>query len=83
LTDKADEAIEVDEVIEANEASLAEANELLATNSIVVIKNLSCCLMNSLSYLLTFVNGGGLITTSPTPSQNMLQSLPRTEDILK
>ncbi len=37
MTNKDDEAIEVDKVIEANEASLAEANELLSTNSIVVV----------------------------------------------
>jgi hypothetical protein len=37
LTNKANEAIKVDEVIEAGKTSLAEANELLATNSIAVV----------------------------------------------
>jgi hypothetical protein len=37
LTNKDDEAIEVDKVIEADEASLAEANESLSTNSIAVV----------------------------------------------
>ncbi len=37
MTNKDDEAIEVDKVIEADEASLAEANESLSTNSIAVV----------------------------------------------
>jgi hypothetical protein len=47
LTNKADEAIKVNKFIEADEASLAEANELLATNSIaLIIKYLSKLLLN-------------------------------------
>ena len=45
MTNKDDEAIEVDKVIEANEASLAEANESLSTNSVAVVIKFSSKLL--------------------------------------
>ncbi len=54
MTNKADEAIKVDKVIEANDASFAEANKLLATNSIAVIKYLSKLLLNE--FIIVFAH---------------------------